>query len=64
MHRALAVTAGVLWAAIVSRFWWPSEARRELSKRLGEYVISLSFPVDLLLMVIGFASTLGGSIPG
>lgn len=36
IHRALAVTAGVLWAALVSRFWWPSEARRELSKGLGE----------------------------
>jgi hypothetical protein len=35
-HRSVAVTVGVVWAALVSRFWWPSEARRELSKALGE----------------------------
>lgn len=39
--RAIAVTAGVLWAALVSRFWWPSEARRELSKSLSEFVAYL-----------------------
>jgi hypothetical protein len=35
-HRAAAVTVGVLWAALLSRFWWPAEARRELGKVLGE----------------------------
>jgi len=40
-HRSVAVTVGVLWAAFVSRFWWPAEARRELSKALGESVHSL-----------------------
>ena len=35
-HRTIAVLAGVLWAALVSRFWWPAEARRELSKSLSE----------------------------
>lgn len=35
-HRATAVIVGVIWAAIVSRYWWPTEARRELSKALGE----------------------------
>ena len=35
-HRFVAVTVGVVWAAIVSRYWWPYEARRELSKALGE----------------------------
>jgi hypothetical protein len=38
-HRALAVTVGVVYAAFVSRFWWPAEARRELSKALGELSI-------------------------
>lgn len=42
-HRALSVTIGVVWAALVSRFWWPAEARRELSKALGEYVIIITF---------------------
>jgi hypothetical protein len=37
-HRSVAVTVGVVWAAFVSRFWWPAEARRELSKALGELV--------------------------
>lgn len=36
LHRAVAVTIGVVWAAIVSRYWWPTEARRELSRALGE----------------------------
>jgi len=35
-HRSVSVTVGVVWAALVSRLWWPSEARRELSKALGE----------------------------
>jgi Fusaric acid resistance protein-like len=36
IHRSTAVTVGVVWAGFVSRFWWPSEARRELGKQLGE----------------------------
>jgi hypothetical protein len=39
VRRAIAVTAGVVYAALVSRFWWPAEARRELSKALGEFVL-------------------------
>lgn len=35
-HRALAVTIGVLYAAFISRFWWPAEARREMGKALSE----------------------------
>ena len=38
IDRALAVIVGVLWALIASRIWWPSEARKELTKALGEYV--------------------------
>ena len=38
-HRASSVTVGVVWAALVSRYWWPIEARRELSKALGESVL-------------------------
>jgi hypothetical protein len=38
-HRSTAVTAGVLGALVVSRWWWPSEARRELGKGLSEYVM-------------------------
>jgi len=35
-HRAVAVIIGVAWAALLSRFVWPAEARKELSKGLGE----------------------------
>jgi hypothetical protein len=44
VRRAIAVTVGVVWAALVSRFWWPAEARRELSKALGELVHPLPTP--------------------
>lgn len=40
--RATAVTIGVLWALLASRIWWPSEARKELTKALGECVRNLS----------------------
>jgi hypothetical protein len=36
LHRSVAVTAGGVWAALVSRYWWRTEARRELSRGLGE----------------------------
>ncbi|KAG2135853.1 Fusaric acid resistance protein-like-domain-containing protein [Suillus clintonianus] len=42
-HRSTAVIAGVIWAAIVSRFWWPSEARRELSKELGNFCLNIGW---------------------
>ncbi|KAH7889008.1 hypothetical protein F5I97DRAFT_1804311 [Phlebopus sp. FC_14] len=42
-HRSAAVIVGVLWALIVSRFWWPSEARRELSKALGEFCLNIGW---------------------
>jgi len=42
-HRFVAVTVGVVWAAIVSRYWWPTEARRELSKALGEFCLNVGW---------------------
>ncbi|KAI0058126.1 hypothetical protein BV25DRAFT_1811380 [Artomyces pyxidatus] len=42
-HRSAAVTVGVVWAGFVSRFWWPSEARRELSKGLGEFCLNVGW---------------------
>ncbi|KAG1725283.1 Fusaric acid resistance protein-like-domain-containing protein [Suillus paluster] len=42
-HRSTAVIAGVIWAAIVSRFWWPSEARRELSRELGDFCLNIGW---------------------
>ncbi|KAH8995242.1 Fusaric acid resistance protein-like-domain-containing protein [Lactarius hatsudake] len=42
-HRSTAVTVGVVWAGLVSRFWWPSEARRELSKQLGDFCLNIGW---------------------
>ncbi|OAX36222.1 hypothetical protein K503DRAFT_695534 [Rhizopogon vinicolor AM-OR11-026] len=42
-QRAAAVIVGVLWAAIVSRFWWPAEARRELSRELGDFCLNIGW---------------------
>jgi len=54
-HRSAAVTVGVLWAGFISRFWWPSEARRELSKQLGEYGQDLFSPLlPLTFVTSGF----------
>ncbi|KAK0240849.1 hypothetical protein EDD85DRAFT_816543 [Armillaria nabsnona] len=54
-HRALAVTAGVLYAALVARFWWPSEARRELSKALGEFCLNIGWLYTRLVAANSFA---------
>ncbi|KAG9096669.1 hypothetical protein FRC06_008439 [Ceratobasidium sp. 370] len=42
-HRAAAVTIGVVWAFIVSRFWWPIEARRELGRVLSEFCFNIGW---------------------
>ncbi|KAK0213314.1 hypothetical protein DFS33DRAFT_1249187 [Desarmillaria ectypa] len=54
-HRALAVTAGVLYAAFIARFWWPSEARRELSKALGEFCLNIGWLYTRLAAANSFA---------
>lgn len=41
LNRSLAVTIGVVWALIVSRWWWPTEARRELARGLSELVLPM-----------------------
>ncbi|KAJ7646593.1 Fusaric acid resistance protein-like-domain-containing protein [Roridomyces roridus] len=43
VKRAIAVSLGVVWAALVSRFWWPAEARRELSKALSEFCLNIGW---------------------
>jgi hypothetical protein len=35
-HRSTSVIIGVIWAAVVSRYWWPFTARRELRMGLSE----------------------------
>ncbi|PPQ75741.1 hypothetical protein CVT24_002587 [Panaeolus cyanescens] len=55
VKRAVAVTAGVLWAAFISRFWWPSEARRELSKCLSEFCLNIGWLYTRLVASNSFA---------
>lgn len=55
LYRALAVTVGVLWAAFISRFWWPAEARRELSRALGEFCLNIGWLYTRLVASNSFA---------
>ncbi|KIY46782.1 hypothetical protein FISHEDRAFT_46580, partial [Fistulina hepatica ATCC 64428] len=54
-HRAFAVTCGVVYAFVVSRFWWPSEARRELNKALGECCLNMAWLYSRLVASNSFA---------
>ncbi|KAF8504112.1 Fusaric acid resistance protein-like-domain-containing protein [Gautieria morchelliformis] len=49
-YRAVAVIIGVLWAFIVSQFWWPAEARRELGKALGEFCLNIGWLYSRMVM--------------
>jgi hypothetical protein len=55
LHRSIAVTAGVLWALVVSRIWWPSEARRELGVGLSDFLLNVSWLYNASLSNIGVA---------
>ncbi|KAJ7282569.1 Fusaric acid resistance protein-like-domain-containing protein [Mycena rebaudengoi] len=59
VRRAIAVTVGVVWAALVSRFWWPAEARRELTKALGEFCLNIGWLYTRLVASNSFAPTSG-----
>lgn len=54
-HRALAVTIGVLYAAFISRFWWPAEARREMGKALSEFCLNMGWLYTRLVASNSFA---------
>ncbi|TFY71629.1 hypothetical protein EVG20_g1380 [Dentipellis fragilis] len=54
-HRSVAVTIGVVWAAFVSRFWWPAEARRELSKALGDFCLNIGWLYTRLVAANSFS---------
>ncbi|KAG8970045.1 hypothetical protein FRC03_011844 [Tulasnella sp. 419] len=43
IRRSASVIIGVLWALVVSRWWWPMEARRELSKGLSDFCLNLGW---------------------
>ncbi|KAH9949028.1 Fusaric acid resistance protein-like-domain-containing protein [Amylocystis lapponica] len=54
-HRALAVTIGVVWAWLVSRFWWPTEARRALSRALGDFCLNMGWLYTRLVAFNSFS---------
>ncbi|KAI0765646.1 Fusaric acid resistance protein-like-domain-containing protein [Trametes elegans] len=56
-HRAVAVTVGVVWAAIVSRYWWPAEARRELSRALGDFCLNMGWLYTRLVAFNSFSDS-------
>ncbi|KAJ7590150.1 Fusaric acid resistance protein-like-domain-containing protein [Mycena floridula] len=63
VHRAVAVIAGVIWAAFISRFWWPAEARRELAKALSEFCLNLGWLYTRLVASNSFAPEYRDSAP-
>ncbi|KAH9991812.1 Fusaric acid resistance protein-like-domain-containing protein [Russula vinacea] len=63
-HRSTAVTVGVVWAGFVSRFWWPSEARRELSKQLGEFCLNIGWLYTRLVASNSFLPENPTEVPG
>ncbi|CAL1706087.1 unnamed protein product [Somion occarium] len=58
-HRFVAVTVGVIWASIVSRYWWPTEARRELSKALGDFCLNMGWLYTRLVAFNSFDNESG-----
>ncbi|KAL5523436.1 hypothetical protein ACEPAG_7609 [Sanghuangporus baumii] len=42
-RRTAAVATGVIYAGVISRLWWPSEARRELSSALSSFCLNIGW---------------------
>jgi hypothetical protein len=50
ISRSIAVTIGVIWAVIVSRVWWPAEARRELGVALSDFLLNIGWLYNRLVL--------------
>lgn len=48
--RSIAVAIGVVWAVIVSRVWWPAEARRELGVALSDFLLNIGWLYNRLVL--------------
>ncbi|WVQ80164.1 hypothetical protein IAT38_002269 [Cryptococcus sp. DSM 104549] len=42
-ERTVSVMVGIIWAGVVSRYWWPFTARRELRMGLSDFCLDLSY---------------------
>ena len=51
-QRSLTVIIGTLWSAVVSRYWWPFTARRELRMGISECVDLPLTWIDMVLMIV------------
>ena len=51
-QRSLTVIIGTLWSAVVSRYWWPFTARRELRMGISECVDLPLTWIDVVLMIV------------
>ncbi|KAL6303505.1 Fusaric acid resistance protein-like-domain-containing protein [Sparassis latifolia] len=61
-HRAVAVTVGVVWAALVSRYWWPIEARRVLGRALGDFCLNIGWLYTRLVAFNSYSDSEGNVI--
>jgi hypothetical protein len=50
IRRSIAVTVGVIWAVIVSRIWWPAEARREMGVALSDFLLNIGWLYNRLVL--------------
>lgn len=50
MRRSIAVAIGVIWAVIISRVWWPAEARRELGVALSDFLLNIGWLYNRLVL--------------
>jgi len=50
ISRSISVTIGVIWAVIVSRVWWPAEARRELGVALSDFLLNIGWLYNRLVL--------------
>ncbi|KZT51834.1 hypothetical protein CALCODRAFT_442467 [Calocera cornea HHB12733] len=49
VKRCISVISGVVWAFVVSRWWWPLEARRQLSISLSDFCQEISWLYNRLV---------------
>ncbi|KAJ9091755.1 hypothetical protein QFC19_008965 [Naganishia cerealis] len=50
-RRATSVIVGVMWATVVSNYWWPFAARKELRIGLSDFCLDLAYLYSRLVRV-------------
>ncbi|TYJ52312.1 hypothetical protein B9479_007098 [Cryptococcus floricola] len=57
LERTMSVTVGIVWAGLISRYWWPFTARRELRMGLSDFCLDLSYLYSKLVTTYSKGST-------